>query len=52
MPPSMLCSLALLLPFCQAGNSLLEKVGSHPIFDRNVIGLVAQFAVRSIRDPT
>ncbi len=26
--------------------NVLEKVGANPIFDQNIIGLVAQFAVR------
>ncbi len=39
---------SFLLPLCHAkGNGLLEKVGTNPIFDRNVIGLVARFAVSS-----
>jgi len=42
------CPLSFLLPLCHAGESLLEKVGTHPLFDRNVMGLVAQFAVRLI----
>ncbi len=38
---------AFLLPLCQARDktNILEKIGTNPIFDRNVIGLVAQFAV-------
>ncbi len=40
------CPLSFLLPLCHAGDDLLEKVGANPIFDRNVIGLVSQFAVR------
>ncbi len=40
-------NLSFVLPFCHArnGDNVLEKVGANPIFDRNVIGLVAQFAV-------
>ncbi len=38
---------SFLLPLCQARGCVntLENVGTNPIFDRNVIGLVAQFAV-------
>ncbi len=34
------------LPLCHKGDGLLEMVGASPIFDRNVIDLVAQFVVR------
>ncbi len=38
---------SFLLPFCHAGDDgLLAQVGTNSLFDRNVIGLVAQFAVR------
>ncbi len=39
--------LAFLLPLCHVrdNSNILEKVSSNPIFDRNVIGLVTQFAV-------
>ncbi len=39
--------VSFLLPLCHvgAGTHILEKVGANPIFDHNVIGLVAQFAV-------
>jgi len=49
MPPKLLCPLSVLLPLCHSGAGTigLEKIGSNPIFDRNVIGLVAQFAVWS-----
>lgn len=41
------CPLTFLLPLCHARESsgLLEKVGTNLIFDRNVIGVVAQFLV-------
>ncbi len=41
--------LALLLPiargYVHGGLANLEKVGADPLFDRNVIGIVVQFAV-------
>ncbi len=42
---------SILLPLCHSGDGsgILEKVGTNPIFDRNVVGLIVQFAVRPIR---
>ncbi len=39
--------LCFLLPLCHArdGTNILTHIGANPIFDRNVIGLVAQFTV-------
>lgn len=38
---------SFLFPLCHARENanILEKVGTNPLFDRNVIRLVAQFAV-------
>ncbi len=38
---------SILLPLCcpRDNVSTLEKVGVSPLFDRNIIGLVAQFLV-------
>ncbi len=40
---------SFLLPLCHVedGSNILEKFGANPIFDRNVIGLIVQFAVGS-----
>ncbi len=42
--------VSFLLPLCHvgAGSNILEKFGANPIFDRNVVSLIAQFAVRTI----
>ncbi len=39
--------VSFLLPLCHvgAGTHILEEVGANPIFDRNVVSLIAQFAV-------
>ncbi len=39
--------VSFLLPLCHARKetTILAQVGTNPIFDRNVIGLVARFAV-------
>jgi len=47
MPSKLLCPISFLLPLCHSGAraNVLEKVGVNPIFDRNIVGVVAQFAV-------